>query len=333
MKPLRNFVFLVAVFTLLHTPSAAEQRTSPRAEWMHQAGFGVFMHYLAAKPDVSVDEWNRLIDGFDVEGLAAQLAEVRARYFFITLGQNSGHYLSPNRAYDEIVGIKPSKCSRRDLVADLAAALSKRGIRLMVYLPAGAPDRDEAAMRKLEWTKGPHRNAEFQKKWERVIAEWSSRWGKRVSGWWFDGCYWPNATYRSPSAPNFASFAAAARKGNPDSLVAFNRGVVYPIHSESEQEDYTAGELDNPELIRHNGDFWVDGALFHVLSYLGKWWSGAPTRFADADVVRFTQMTIKRGGAITWDVPHDAKGLIAEDFLRQLRLAGAEAATGRPPAR
>jgi hypothetical protein len=321
---------MVLSLALLGAACSGEQPLPRRADWMRQAGFGAFMHYLAEKPELSVEEWNRLIDGFDVEGLAGQLAGVQARYFFITLGQNSGHYLSPNRVYDEIVGIQPSKCSRRDLVADLAAALSKRGIRLMVYLPAGAPDRDKVAMRKLEWRFGPYRNAEFQKKWERVIAEWSSRWGKRVSGWWFDGCYWPNAMYRSPQPPNFASLAAAARKGNPDSLVAFNRGVVYPIHPESDQEDYTAGELDNPEMIRHNGSFWEDLSQFQVLTYLGKWWCGAPPRFSDADVVRFTRTTLERNGAITWDIPRDSRGLIPEPFLRQLKLAGAEAASRRP---
>ncbi len=259
-------ILLLALTPALAGISSGEVQAPPRAEWMRQAGFGVFMHYLASKPELPAEEWNRLIDGFDVEGLAAQLAGVQAQYFFITLGQNSGHYLAPNRVYDEIVGIHPSKCSRRDLVADLAAALSKRGIRLLVYLPAGAPDRDKTAVEKLEWRAGPYRNAGFQEKWERVIAEWSARWGKRVSGWWFDGCYWPNAMYRSPRPPNYASFAAAARKGNPDALVAFNRGVVHPIHPESEHEDYTAGETDNPEMISRNGKFWEDLSQIHVLT-------------------------------------------------------------------
>ena len=329
MAYIHRFGLVVIAFALLGLPSARAETFPRRAEWMRKAGFGVFMHYLASKPDLPVEDWNRLIDGFDVEGLAAQLAGVKARYFFITLGQNSGHYLSPNPAYDEIAGIHPSKCSRRDLVADLAAALAKRDIRLMVYLPAGAPDRDKVAMQKLEWRSGPYRNAEFQRKWERVIAEWSVRWGKRVSGWWFDGCYWPNAMYRPPKPPNFASFAAAARKGNPDSLVAFNRGVVYPIHPQSEQEDYTAGETDNPEMVRQNGKFWEDMTQFQVLTYLGKWWCGAPARFSDADVVRFTRMTLTRNGAITWDIPREANGLIPEPFVRQLKLAGEEAAAPR----
>ena len=72
----------------------------------------------------------------------------------LTLGQNSGHYCSPNATYDRIVGIAPSKCSRRDLIADLAKALSARNIRLMVYLPSGAPAADPVARKALGWRWG-----------------------------------------------------------------------------------------------------------------------------------------------------------------------------------
>ena len=51
------------------------------------------------------------------------------------------------------------------------------------------------------------RLAEFQRKWEAVIREWSLRWGKSVSGWWIDGCYFADQMYRFDDEPNFASFA------------------------------------------------------------------------------------------------------------------------------
>ena len=76
-----------------------------RAEWLYQARWGVFIHYLGKSPTLPAAEWNRLVDGFDVESLADQLQSVGAAYLVITLGQNSGHYLSPNRTYDAYVGI------------------------------------------------------------------------------------------------------------------------------------------------------------------------------------------------------------------------------------
>ncbi|HEX7961695.1 MAG TPA: hypothetical protein VF493_17370, partial [Terriglobales bacterium] len=106
-----------------------------RADWMAQARWGVMTHYLADwksrdyNIDMNVDEWNKLIDKFDVEKLADQLQSAGVSYYQISIGQNSGYYLSPNATYDKIVGTKPSKLSRRDLVADLYEALNKRGIK------------------------------------------------------------------------------------------------------------------------------------------------------------------------------------------------------------
>ena len=114
-------------------------------QWFADCGWGVFCHYLGAAPssdggnELTADEWNRQIDAFDVQGLADQLAITGTLYFFITIGQNSGHYLAPNETYDKFVGIKPSKCSSRDLISDLHEVLKPKGIQLLVYLPSVAP--------------------------------------------------------------------------------------------------------------------------------------------------------------------------------------------------
>ena len=189
------------------------------------------------------------MDGFDAEGIARRLESVGAGYYQISIGQNSGYYLAPNAAYDRITGIQPSKCSRRDLVADLYEALHKRGIRLMVYLPSGAPGQDKAADARSGMAQRPGRQPGVSTQMgagdSRMVASAGAR---RSRGWWFDGCYFPNSMYRSPEPPNFASFAAAARAGNPDAAVAFNPGVVYRMLSLSPYEDFTAGEIDKPEL-------------------------------------------------------------------------------------
>jgi len=273
---------------------------------------------------MSVDKWNDLIDNFDVEGLAKQLKSVGAGYYLITIGQNSGYYLSPNATYDRYVGIRPSKCSQRDLVADLYEALHKRGIKLMVYLPSGAPVGDRVGVKTLEWQKGPYCNLEFQLKWEQLIREWSIRWGSKVVGWWFDGCYWPNSMYRSPEPPNFASFAAAARAGNPESVVAFNPGVYNRLRSLTSYEDYLAGEINDPNAVdlRRAVDGKHDGVQVHVLSYLGRRWGMGSPRFSTEDVVRWSRERTRNGGIITWDVPIQSNGLISQPFIDQLTAVG-----------
>ena len=154
-----------------------------RTDWFCQARWGVMAHYLG-NPEFPVE-------AFDVQSLAEQLASTGAGYLLWTIGQNSGHYCSPNDTYDQIIGITPSKCSQRDLITTLAQALEPHGIRLMVYLPSGAPAADAVAAEKLKWTwgyqgdwpkmhRGPTRGerlVEFQCHWEAVIREWSLRWG------------------------------------------------------------------------------------------------------------------------------------------------------------
>jgi hypothetical protein len=130
--------------------------------------------------------------------------------------------------------------------------------------------------------------------------------------------------YRSPDPPNFASFAAAARAGNPDSAVAFNPGVFYRMLSLTPSEDFIAGEIDQPELvqIRRGAGGKVDGTQIHILSYLGKSWGIGTPRFATADMIAYTQKVIDDGGAVTWDVPVELNGTISQPFLDQLTALG-----------
>jgi hypothetical protein len=295
---------------------------------MKDGKWGVMTHYLAdwkTQTDhlnMNVEEWNRTIDGFDVEGLADQLQKAGASWYQISLGQNSGYYLAPNPTYERLVG--EGKCSRRDLVSDLYNALYKRGIRLAVYLPSGAPNKDEKAVSALQWRNGAYPNREFQTKWEAVIRDWSERWGDKVSAWWFDGCYFPNSMYRSKEPPNFESFAAAARAGNPNAAIAFNPGVVYRILSMTPYEDFTAGEIDKPELVsvRRSANGLMDGVQIQMLSFLGEKWGMGQPRFTTDDIVRYSRKLWDVGGAVTWDAPVQLNGKLPDAFVAQLGALG-----------
>jgi hypothetical protein len=157
-----------------------------------------------------------------------------------------------------------------------------------------------------------------------VIAEWSTRWGDRVAGWWFDGCYWPNTMYRRPEPPNFSSFAAAARAGNPRSITAFNPGVYARIISITPHEDFTAGEINEPGGIEFKRieDGRRDGAQVQVLSFLGETWGRGEPRFSSAQVDEWSRSIWANGGAVTWDVPIQSDGAFAKPFLDQLRAVG-----------
>lgn len=305
---------------------------SGRAKWMQDPRYcwGVMTHYLADwqarvhNLQMNVETWNKLVSEFDVEAMATRLAQAGAGHYQISIGQNSGYYLAPNTTYDKLVGTSPSKCSQRDLVADLYGPLHQRDIKLMVYLPSGAPGQDKAACAALNWERGPYPNSAFQTKWERVIADWSRRWGEKVAGWWFDGCYWANAMYRSTMPPNFFTFAAAARAGNRDSAVAFNPGVIYRLIGLSPDQDFIAGEIDDPEKVNvhYPAEGTVDGVQIHMLSFLGTKWGMGEPRFPTEKVIEYTKKVRDYGGSVTWDVPVELDGSIKPAFMEQLVALG-----------
>ena len=322
-------------------------------DWFRDARWGVFFHWLQGRgacqepQGTDVEMWNARVDGFDAASLADQLEDIGAGWFFITIGQNTGFYCSPNATYDSFAGRSPSRCSTRDLVVDLAAELVPRGIRMMVYLPSHAPSSDPQAIEGLKCTPNwdpkqwsmksesyrhsddvDDRLTQFQRNWEAVIREWSQRWGKNVSGWWFDGCYHCETMYKHSDEPNFKSFAAAAKAGNPDSLVAFNPGVYAPPISITEHEDYTAGEIGGQFPLSVSNDWtqplgrFVDGAQFHILTFMGGFWGRGEPRCCRETVVGLTKDVNAYGGVITWDVPHTAEGRIPGPFMQRLAALG-----------
>src|SRR5439155_13956004 len=122
----------------------------PRTAWMTKAKYGMFVHYqyrillgycILTDPQfpepaqMTARQWNGFVDAFDVKGFAAQMAEARVGWVIFCIDD---HYFawpcSPNKAFCEYTGYAPGeKCSRRDLIMDLAEALNAKGVKLICY--------------------------------------------------------------------------------------------------------------------------------------------------------------------------------------------------------
>ncbi len=322
MKKRRAFLCLSFVMLLRgpHLSPACGETAHTATDWFRDARFGVFMHFLPAD-----EQGLKRVKEFDVKALADQLEAAGARYFVLTLGQNSGFMNAPNSTYDRLTGYRPGeRCSTRDLPLDLYRVLHPRGIRLMLYLPCQAPNRDVRAQKALGLAQGPKDqpiDLAFAQKWAEVIHSWSSRYGDKVAGWWFDGGYqWVGFNNEIATL-----YAQAVKRGNPQALVTFNPGVS--LKRWTEAEDYTAGELNDPFDHLPAGR-WVAGSQWHALTHLGARWAARDTRHPDARWASWVRTVAEREGVVTldvgpnWESDPGPVGSISDAQMAQLKAVG-----------
>lgn len=287
---------VTAIAILVLSPAICTQAgiKNPNADWFREAGYGAFMHFLPGDAETFTK-----VDDFDVNALADQLESMGVKYFVFTLGQNSGFVNSPNPVYERVTGYAPGeRCSKRDLPLDLYHALKPKGIKLMLYLPCQAPNRDAVAQEAFGLAQGPKDqpiDVTFARRWAEVIGEWSTRYGDKVAGWWFDGGYkWIGFNDEIAQI-----YAEAVKRGNPKAIVTFNPGVS--LIRWTRAEDYTAGELNEPFGFAP-ADRWVEGSQWHALTYLGSRWGARDMRFSSEQWAEWMNSVMAKGGVVTLDM-------------------------------
>lgn len=286
-----------------------DKELNPNTKWMKDARWGLFTHYIGNSR--SGEEWNKRVNAFKVKEFAEQLEELKTPYFFITIGRTNC-FCAPNETYEKFFGPSNGGLSDRDLIAELAAELIPRGIKIGIYINAVGRDK----------------SPEIQEMWQAVIREWSVRYGESVSAWWVDG-----AAYQNPDV--YKAYTAAFKAGNKKSLVSYNVGPVGTNRDQllpvTEHEDYLAGECDFilPTCgvrIFDGKEYYlgpnISGDQLHFLNFLGPWWSGSEKggpRYSDELVISWTKHINDFSGAVTWDFPVTYDGLIVESFYKQIK--------------
>lgn len=271
---------------------------NPDTDSFCDAKYGLFFHVL---PDER--SFRNFVEGFDADVFAQECAECGAGYVFFTLCQNSGFLNVPSRVYSEY-SAKPDLCSPRDSVAELYEALSKYGIRLMLYVPANAPQGSEAVAygfgcreKDSGYTGDWLITDKFTERWCQFYTELSCRYKERISGWWIDGFYeWSGCCNDTAQ-----KYAKALKSGNKKAIIAFNGGAnsyFYP----SEYDDYLAGEwnqLNHPVCENR----WINGVQWHELSYIGSVWGGGTLQYTADEISSHIHRIGANGGVISIDLP------------------------------
>jgi len=318
--------FLVTAIALSAVVSCGCCANAPRGQWMKEAKYGVLLNFYGGQSHWGKYKFQDLVNGFDVKTLADQLNDARVDYVIFTIGQNTGYYCSPNATYDKYVGLKPGeRCSIRDLPDELADALAKHDIKMMLYMIGRAPISYKDGMDKLgDIWHGHAAPQEFQLRWEKVIREWSLRYKEKLAGWWFDAAY-NTAGYDDLTKPaNWNTWAEAARAGYPDRLLTFNpgQGLHVAFRKPTPQQDYTAGEVDEWGATPKANPA-PEGMQWHMLSFMGKYWGIPSGPYKSAEyMIDYIRTVNQQGGVVTIDVALNPDGTIYPPHLKQLIAIG-----------
>ena len=217
-----------AVRDRLHEAAMAQRADTA---WLQKAGYGLMSHWTSQSCPRRGDPkpYAQAVQDFDVETLANQVQEAGAGFLVLTTSHAQFYFPAPIQAIDRIL---PGRTAQRDLVADLADALGKRGIRLMLYYHIGAISDPQWLEASGFWETDTSR---IFSNWTAIISDVGERYGDRLAGWWFDD---GAVNYYYRGAP-WERLTRAAKAGHPQRLVAYNPWV---LPSPTEFQDFCCGE-------------------------------------------------------------------------------------------
>jgi hypothetical protein len=186
------------------------------ATWLADAQYGLMFQWGEwGYPEHGEGKpWPKMIDDFNVEKFADMVQSTGAGYVIWSATWRAYYFPAPIQAIERIM---PGRTSKRDLIGELADALNRRGIKLMLYYHCGYGDR--------EWqTRNFGTNdanqigtdALFRKNWIAIITEVGERYGSRLAGWFIDEGWYP-----SP----FEEQNRALKTGYSGRIVSFNDWV------------------------------------------------------------------------------------------------------------
>lgn len=211
--------------------AAMDLRAQADPEWFRTARYGLMFHWTSdtVPRHGSPKPYALAVRDFDLPTFVAQVVQSGARFVTLTTSHGSMYFPAPLPTLDRVL---PGRTAARDLVGELAAALDRHGIRLILYYHLGS-NADKAWQAASGFWKTD--TSEFWRNWTAVITEVGERYGDKLAGWWFDD---GTANYYYRSAP-WERLARGAKAGNPKRLICFNPWILPPA---TEFQDYLAGE-------------------------------------------------------------------------------------------
>jgi hypothetical protein len=268
-----------------------EKAVASRAstEWLVKAGYGLMFHYTSqsVNPDGTNKPYEQAVNDFDVKKFADMVEETGAGYVIFTIGHAQQYCPAPIKSWEKI---HPGKTTQRDLIEEMANALTAKGIRLICYMNS----LGTAKFGKVD-------NLEFYKTYTDILKEFGDRYKEKVAGYWFD-C-WYQIFEGFPDIP-FEDFFKVCKTGNKDRIICLN-SWIYP--SVSPWQDYWAGEVGSPVTLPVDGHM-VNGPVtdlrYQALLIMEPYWvqqraDHPEPRFTAAELSKYIGDCMTNGGAVT----------------------------------
>ena len=135
------------------------------AKWLGDAQYGLMFQWGQWGYPEHGDRkpWPKMIDDFNVEKFADMVQSTGARYVIWSPVWRSFYFPAPIQSIEQVM---PGHTSQRDLIGDLADALNRRGIKLMLYFNGSALTNFRGADPNQVGT-----DAQFRNKWIAITTE------------------------------------------------------------------------------------------------------------------------------------------------------------------
>lgn len=293
---------------------AAMKRASTK--WFAATKYGLMVHWMPGTYPRRgpVKPFPDAVREFNVNAFADMVKQTGASYLIFTAVHGIQWFPGPSVVHDRVL---PGRTCDRDLIADLADAMDRRGVKLILYYHHGVGD--------YEWSKASgffkkDKSQFFQNEYD-ILAEVGQRYSKKIAGWWFDDRY--------PDQP-FKKLWEATKIGNPDRIVAWNSWFM---PKSTEFQEYYSGEAAQTLVVPEAGYFGeggpAEGLQPHFLIIADDPWAHnskdkdivAPL-YQDEKLIRYVKAVNALGGPVTINIGVYQDGTASPATLQQIQKLG-----------
>ena len=299
----------VAAKKAIEKENEKARKSRASTEWLNKAGYGLMFHWTSqsVNRDGTIKPYAEAVEKFNLKNFVDMVVATGAKYVLFTGGHVTPYCPAPLKSWEKY---HPGFTTKRDLIGEMADALTAKGIKLMCYFPTPGVANTFTV-----------NTEEFTKINTEVFSEFGKRYGKKIAGYWFDSWYQSSETHPDFS---FEKFFKVCKIGNSNRIIALN-SWIYP--AVTEWQEYWAGETASPVEIPVAGTVSRGpgkGLRYQALLIMEPYWvqqskTIAEPRFTAEQLSDYIKKCMTNGGAVTINLGIYQDGTIGDKALEIMK--------------